>query len=347
MKSVVIHAERDLRVEPAKQAPAPGRGEVSVAVSHGGICGSDLHYYLHGGFGTVRLQEPMVLGHEVSGVISAVGEDVEEVAVGDKVAVNPSHPCGTCRYCQMGAQNQCLDMRFNGSAMRMPHEQGLFRGALTVPATRVERVTPDTDLALAAMTEPLAVCLHAVRQAGSVFGKTIFVSGCGPIGCLAIAAARLAGAGKIIAADISDTPLRLARTMGADRTINLAQDPEALDALKADKGLIDVSFECSGAAPALGSVIGVTRAGGTIVLVGMGGEAPLPVQVTVAKELTLRGTFRFHEEFAQAAKVISDQRLDLSPLLTGVFGIEQSVEAFDLAADKSRAMKVQIRFSED
>ncbi|NIZ13033.1 L-idonate 5-dehydrogenase [Phaeobacter sp. HF9A] len=345
MKAIVIHGARDLRIERMAPAAQPGPGEVQVQVTNGGICGSDLHYYLHGGFGAIRIREPMALGHEVSGVVAAVGAGVEGLAVGDKVAVNPSRPCARCAYCLQGQPNQCLDMRFNGSAMRMPHEQGLFRESLTLPATLVERFAPEADLALAAMTEPLAVCLHAVRQAGSLVGKTVLVAGCGPIGCLVIAAARLAGATRIIATDISDTPLGVARNMGADETHNLASAPEALSPVQRDKGQIDVSFECSGAPQALGGLLNATRAGGTVVLVGMGGDAPLPLQLAVAKELTLRGAFRFHEEFATAARVISEGRIDLRPLLTGVHDADDAVAAFDLAADKTRAMKVQIRFS--
>ena len=345
MKAVVIHGAHDLRIESMAPAAAPAQGEVQVHVANGGICGSDLHYYLHGGFGAIRIREPMALGHEVSGVVSAIGDGVEGLEVGDKVAVNPSRPCTACDYCLRGQPNQCLDMRFNGSAMRMPHEQGLFRAALTLPATLVERFAPEADLAFAAMTEPLAVCLHAVRQAGSLVGKTVLVAGSGPIGCLTIAAARLAGATRIIATDISDTPLGVARKMGAHETINLATTPEGLEPFQRDKGQIDVSFECSGAPQALGGLLTATRAGGTVILVGMGGDAPLPLQLAVAKELTLRGAFRFHEEFATAARVISDGRIDLAPLLTGVLEADDAVAAFDLAADKSRAMKVQIRFS--
>ena len=347
MKAVIIHGAHDLRVESMTPAAQPGPGEVQVQVANGGICGSDLHYYLHGGFGAIRVREPMALGHEVSGVIAALGEGVAGLEVGDKVAVNPSRPCAKCEYCLRGQANQCLDMRFNGSAMRMPHEQGLFREFLTLPATLVERFAPDADLAFAAMTEPLAVCLHAVRQAGSLVGKSVLVAGSGPIGCLTIASARLAGATRIIATDISDTPLAVARTMGADETINLTAAPDGLAPFLHDKGRIDVSFECSGAPQALGNLLIATRAGGTVILVGMGGDAPLPLQLTVAKELTLRGAFRFHEEFATAARIISEQRIDLAPLLTSVLSADDAVTAFDLAADKSRAMKVQIRFSGD
>ena len=135
MKAVVIHQAQDLRIE-ERDGVTPGPGQVAVAIRRGGICGSDLHYYRHGGFGTVRLQEPMVLGHEVSGEISALGHGVSGLKVGDAVAVDPSRPCGTCHYCQAGQQNHCLDMLFFGSAMRFPHVQGAFRQSLLALATQ-------------------------------------------------------------------------------------------------------------------------------------------------------------------------------------------------------------------
>ena len=129
MRSVVIHAAKDLRIED-RPAETPGPGEVLVRIERGGICGSDLHYFNHGGFGAVRLREPMILGHEVAGRIAALGEGVEDLAVGNLVAVSPSRPCGRCRYCQEGKQNHCLNMRFYGSAMPFPHIQGAFREEL-------------------------------------------------------------------------------------------------------------------------------------------------------------------------------------------------------------------------
>ena len=134
MKSIVIHAPKDLRVEETPMQ-APGTGEVAVRLAAGGVCGSDLHYYNHGGFGAVRLQEPMILGHEVAGHITGIGAEVEGLAVGDLVAVSPSRPCGDCIYCNTGLRNHCLDMRFYGSAMPFPHIQGAFREVLVADAS--------------------------------------------------------------------------------------------------------------------------------------------------------------------------------------------------------------------
>ncbi|MWP38387.1 alcohol dehydrogenase catalytic domain-containing protein [Rhodobacter sphaeroides] len=344
MKALVLHAPHDLRLDEIPAAADPGPGEVRVAVSHGGICGSDLHYFHHGGFGTVRLREPMALGHEVSGIVTALGAGVTDLHEGDRVAVNPSRPCGRCDYCRRGLAHHCLDMRFNGSAMRFPHEQGLFRAAVTLPAAQAVRLPAETDLALAAMSEPLAVCLHAVAGAGSLIGKRVLVSGCGPIGCLTILAARAAGAEEIVASDIAAPALAAARAVGADRVLDLAAEPEALEPFAEGKGRIDVVFECSGAPPALLAALRVLRPQGLLVAVGLGPEVALPVTALVAREIRLQGSFRFDAEFATAARAIASGRIDVSPLLTRVLPVTEAADAFALASDKSRAMKVQIAF---
>ena len=135
MKALVIHAAGDLRIEDHPTAD-PGPGEVRVRLATGGICGSDLHYYNHGGFGTVRLREPMILGHEVAGHVEALGEGVTTFTKGQLVAVSPSRPCGACRYCLEGKPNHCLNMRFYGSAMPFPHIQGAFRQSLVAEAAQ-------------------------------------------------------------------------------------------------------------------------------------------------------------------------------------------------------------------
>ncbi|WP_146588735.1 L-idonate 5-dehydrogenase [Puniceibacterium confluentis] len=344
MRAVILHAPRDLRIEDIPDAGQPGTDEVRVTVANGGICGSDLHYYHHGGFGVVRLRQPMALGHEVSGVVSAIGRDVVGLSPGDRVAVNPSRPCGHCPFCRRDQSSQCSDMRFNGSAMRFPHEQGLFRAEVIVPAPQAVRLHPDTDLALAAMSEPFAVCLNAVAKAGSLLGQRVLVAGCGPIGCLTIVAAAHAGASEIIATDIAGEPLRIASRVGAGETIDLTRDAAALDRYRDGKGRIDVVFECSGPAPALRTACELVRPGGQVITVGLGPDIPLPLGLVVTKEIRISGSFRFDREFATAADLISRGRVDLRPLLTGIFPAQDAVRAFEMASDKTRAMKVQLQF---
>jgi L-idonate 5-dehydrogenase len=344
MRAVVAHAAKDLRVETVPDAPPPGPGEVRVKIAAGGICGSDMHYYRHGGFGVVRIKEPMILGHEIAGTVAELGEGVAGLKVGDKVAVNPSSPCGKCSYCQRGTRNQCLDMRFLGSAMRMPHVQGGFRETMTVAAAQAVKVPEHVSLAEAAVCEPLAVCLHAGNQAGPLMGRRVLVTGAGPIGALAVVVARLGGAVEVVATDIADAPLAIAKKLGASETVNTAKDPTALDGWKADKGHFDVLFEASGNQQALVAAFDVLRPGAVIVQVGLGGEMTLPVNTIVAKEFQMRGTFRFDREFELAVQLLAEKLIDVKPLITATLPFGSAVEAFELAGDRSQSMKVQLAF---
>ena len=283
MRAIVAHAAKDLRVEEAAD-PALGPEDIRVRVAFGGICGSDLHYYNHGGFGAVRLREPMILGHEIAGVVEAVGAEARRVKVGDRVAVSPSVPCNHCRYCLEGLQNQCLDMRFYGSAMRFPHVQGAFRESLVCLEAQAHPVADGLTLQEAAMAEPLAVALHATRRSGSLMGRRVLVSGSGPIGALVVSAARRAGAAEIVVTDIADGALGFATRVGADRVINVGKTPEALAAYATDKGYFDALFEASGAEAALRKGIEVVRPRGVIVQLGLGGDMTIPINLITAKE---------------------------------------------------------------
>lgn len=345
MKALVIHPPHDLRVEDVEIQPLQA-DQLRVQVRAGGICGSDLHYYQHGGFGTVRVREPMILGHEVSGAIVEVGRDVTAFKPGERIAISPSRPCGHCRYCLEGKPNHCLNMRFYGSAMPTPHISGAFRQDIVIEAWQAFRVADEVSDGEAAMAEPLSVALHAVRQAGTVLGKRVLVTGCGPIGALLIMVARRAGAVEIVATDIADEALTIAKAAGADRTINTAGDPAALSAYGADKGSFDILFEASGSEKALQGAIDVVRPRGIIVQVGNSGSSmTLPINQITAKELDLRGSFRFHEEFGQALSFLNSRLIDVRPLITASFPFTQFREAFALAGDRSRAMKVQLTFA--
>ena len=343
MKAIVCHAPEDLRLDNF-ETDALGSHQLQVDVAYGGICGSDLHYYQHGGFGTVRIKEPMVLGHEVSGIVRVVGSAVQNFKAGQRIAISPSRPCGQCQYCQKGQHNHCLDMRFFGSAMRFPHVQGAFRQTLVIDASQAYPLNDSLSLSLAALAEPLSVGLHAIQRAGSVFGKQVLVTGCGPIGTLLIGALRRAGAARIVALDIADKPLECARAMGADETINIAKQPEALAPFAVNKGVFDVMFEASGNDRALRNGLDVVAPRGVIVSIGLGGDSTLPLNQLVGKELELRGTFRFHEEFAVAVRFLNEGVIDGRPVISHVMDFDDAIHAFELASDKSQAMKVQINF---
>lgn len=338
-----LYGRRDLRVETADVAK-PGEGEVLVKMAAGGICGSDLHYYQDGGFGTVRVREPIVPGHEAAGYIAAFGSNVFGLALGDLVAINPSQPCGECGFCRQGLATHCLGMQFMGSAMRLPHTQGMFRDWLVVPARQCVRAGKIVGASEAACAEPLAVCLHAIARAGDIRRKQVLVTGAGPIGALVVAAARHAGADTIVATDLADAALERALACGASRAINVSRDVEGLAAYETDKGQFDVAFECSAAEPALRSAIATVRPRGTIVQVGVTGDITLPLNALVGKELHLIGTQRFDTEFALAVDLIASRSIDVRPIISHTLPIDQAVSAFELAGDRSTACKVQLSF---
>ncbi|MCP4791453.1 MAG: L-idonate 5-dehydrogenase [Gammaproteobacteria bacterium] len=343
MKSIVCHGPKDIRIE-EQVSPVAAANQVLVRVAAGGICGSDLHYYNQGGFGDIRLREPMILGHEVAGYVAMLGEGVTDLALGDLVAVNPSRPCGNCEYCASAIYNQCLDMRYYGSAMRFPHVQGAFSQELVVNASQCAKLDADTDPQYAAFAEPLAVALAAVNKVDKLMGKRLLVTGTGPIGALVVAVAKLYGALEVVATDIVDEALARARTVGADQTINVAKNASALDAYSSGKGYFDVVIEASGNEQALRTAVGVLRPRGTLVLLGLGGEVTLPLNQLVAKEISMRGNFRFHEEFFWAAQLINENRIPLQPLLTGVYAVDNAMEAFEMASNRRQSMKVQLTF---
>ncbi len=343
MEALVIHAPKDLRVESVATDKVEA-GQIRVRVRKGGICGSDLHYFNHGGFGTIRIKEPMVLGHEIAGIVEEVAPGVTTIAKGDRIAVSPSRPCGKCTYCQQGLQNHCLDMRYYGSAMRTPHVQGAFRQEIVCDASQAHRLADTISDGEGALAEPLAVALHAVRRAGSLLGKRVLVTGCGPIGALVVLAARRAGAAHIVATDVSAFTLRSALKVGADEAINVGENANGLERFYADKGSFDVLFEASGNERALRGALDALRPRGVIMQVGLGGDMTLPINTIVAKEFDLRGAFRFHEEFAIAVELLNKGLIDVKPLISATLPFRDSGRAFALAADRSQAMKVLLDF---
>lgn len=195
------------------------------------------------------------------------------------------------------------------------------------------------------MAEPLAVCLHAARRAGPLLGKRVLVTGSGPIGALCAIAARRAGAMEIVMTDIADTPGPLMTQLGADRFINTAKDADALKPYAVEKGVFDVLMEASGSDKALVAAFDVVKPQGIIVQVGLGGTATLPINLVVAKEFELRGTFRFHEEFGLGVELLAKRLIDVKPLITATMPFTRAKEAFDLASDRSKSMKVQLAFA--
>lgn len=336
MKSLSIKVSGAGELQLVEETLQEQANKVLVKVTRGGICGSDIHYYQHGGVGDFKLQHPMTLGHEVIGRV---------VETNQRVAINPSKPCDRCQYCLSGRSNQCTDVEFFGSAMRNPHVNGGFSQYLHVAANQLVSYDASINDDVMSFAEPLAVAIHAVNQAGGVIGKRVLITGCGPIGCLIIAACRAAGASEIVATDLSERCRLLAVEMGADSA--LAPDDELLNGYLNNKGYFDVGFEASGAIPALHSAIDMVKAKGHLVLVGMRpGMVDFPLTKSLAKELNIAGSFRFTSEFETSVRWLEKGLINPLPLLTNVMPFNDIEAAILLAADKNQAMKVQITFEE-
>lgn len=339
MEALVLHAPRDLRIE-KHQAMRLMPGQVMVRIEVGGICDSDLSYYTRGGFGAATLAEPIILGHELAGIVEALGPAVLGLQIGDRVAINPSRPCGQCNMCRAGLPNHCRQMRFYGSIVHTRPTQGGFCRDLVCDATQCfpARFAGAAELALA---EPFSVALHAAERAGSLRGKRVLVMGCGPVGALVVAAARLHGARDIVAADVVREKLGIVRGFGARTTFDLAEVP---DGLAAWTDMIDVAFECSGMSDALQNAVRALRPRGTLVQVGIGQDLTLAQGSVVAKELTVLGSYRFHEEFGTAVSLIDSGRAALGSMITHSFPLDDATCAFEAALDRRRAVKVQLTF---
>ncbi len=330
MKSLVIHGKEDIRWDD-REIPEPGAGEVRLRVGFVGICGSDLHYYFHGANGEYTIREPLVPGHELSGVVDL--DSSGRLAPGTPVTVHPA------RY---GASAPGLEDRphlrpggdYLGSAAANPHRQGGASEYLIVEEHMI-RVLPDgLPLERAALAEPLAVALHAVGLAGDVSGKRVLVIGAGPIGLLVVAAAVHAGAGVVGASDVRTEPLDRAQALGATEVALVGRDA-------IENESYDIVFECSGVGVALTQAVRATRRTGTIVQVGMLPNSDIGVNLAplLAKELTIRGAFRFSTEIDDAVRMLAESDA-LDPVISHVLPASDAVNAFTIARDSSASAKV-------
>ncbi|MEA5453811.1 zinc-binding dehydrogenase [Sinomonas sp. JGH33] len=330
MKALVIHAAGDIRWED-RDIPVPGPGEVRLRVRYVGICGSDLHYYFHGANGQYVLQQPFTPGHELSAVVDL--DPSGKLAPGTQVTVHPA------RYGPaMPGLEHHPHLRpggdYLGSAATMPHRQGAAAEFLVV-ADHMVRVLPAAlPLDRAALAEPLAVAIHAVTLAGGLEGKDVFVAGCGPIGLLVVAAAKRAGAASIAVSDLSVEPLDRAAALGARRLLISGRDA-------IDDESCDVVFECSGAAPSLTQAVRTVRRTGTIVQVGMLPNSEIRVNLAplLAKEVTIRGAFRFAEELDDAIAYLAESP-ELDGVVSHVVAAADAAEAFSLARNSAASAKV-------
>ncbi|WP_125614992.1 L-idonate 5-dehydrogenase [Specibacter cremeus] len=341
--AVVAHGKDDLRVE-SVTLREPAADEAVVEIAYGGICGSDLHYWLHGAAGESILRDPMVLGHEVVGVVARGAADGTGPTVGTPVAVHPATPGPgsgkhPARY-PADRPNLSPGCTYLGSAARHPHTDGAFMRYANLPTRMLRPLPANLPLRRAAVVEPASVAWHAVSRAGDVHGQRALVVGSGPIGALAVAVLKRAGAAHITALDMHDVPLGIARAVGAD-TVLKATETDAIAAVEAD-----VVIESSGNHFGLASAIAGAVRGGRVVMVGLLPSGPQPVAISLAitRELELVGSFRFNDEIDDVIAALADGSLAVDPVVTHEYPASRALEAFETARDSARSGKVLLDF---
>lgn len=332
MKALMIHGKDDIRLDEVP-TPEPTGDQVRVKMAFGGICGSDLHYYFEGKNGEFVVREPLCPGHEMSGTVDL--DPSGEYEPGTPVTFHPA-TFGTPEEGLEDKPNLWPNGAYLGSASTWPHTQGAMSEYYLFDKSQLRRLPEGLSLKDAALAEPLAVGLHAIKIAGGVEGKKVLVSGSGPIGLLLVAAAVSLGAAEVTATDVLDGPLERAASVGATRTINVTA--EQIPALT-----YDVAFEASGVPVAITPVMAAVRRAGTVVQVGMLPDEPRPINLAafVSKEITYHGTFRFSDEVDQAVELLaSDPRI--AGVVTHVIPAEDAVEAFETAKNSQISGKVLV-----
>jgi L-idonate 5-dehydrogenase len=316
-------------------------GMVRIRFGAGGICGSDMHYYRHARTGDFVVTSPLVLGHEIAGEVVEIAGSAPGLKVGDRVAVNPSRWCGHCEPCREQRENLCENIFFMSSASKTPHMQGGFSTMFDAVPAQCVKIPDHVPYQAAALAEPLAVCLHAVARAGDISGERAVLFGAGPIGLLTMLAARRAGIADVTVVDIAAAPLAFATRLGANHVVDISGGDEVLK-VQAGAQPFDVAFEVSGTAAGLASAIGAVRRGGIVVQVGNlpGGQIPTPANAVMAKEIELRGSFRFGSEFFTAVELIADGSVDVMALVTAQRPLAGAPDAVRLALDRSQSVKV-------
>ncbi|XP_057661304.1 sorbitol dehydrogenase-like [Diorhabda carinulata] len=331
--SAVLTKVKEIKMED-RPIPIPNSNEVLLQMEVVGICGSDVHYWQHGKIGPFELKKPMVLGHEGSGSVVKFGSNVSNLQQGDKVAIEPGIPCRTCEYCKTGRYNICPDMRFCATP---PYDGNLCRYYCT-DADFCYKLPCGVSLEEGALCEPLAVGVHANKLAKTRIGSICFVQGAGPVGLCTAAVAKAFGASKVLVSDVFDYRLAKAQKLGVADFILNTSDMEELDVSYKVLELLQEephsTFECAGTVSCARMGLHVTRAGGIVVLLGMGAdEISLPFIASLVKEITIIGSFRYVNDYPDAIELLKSKRVDIKDMVTHHYSLEQAIKAFEAQRD--------------
>jgi L-iditol 2-dehydrogenase len=336
MKPGVIEiVERDI--------PTPAKDEALIRVKAVGLCGSDVHYYEHGKIGPYVVEKPIILGHESAGEIVGIGSDVRHLAIGQRVTVEPGVTCGRCNYCKTGRYNLCPDVKF----LATPPYDGAFCEYICIRADFVYPIPDHMSYESAALVEPFSVGLHAVKRGHLQAGESVAILGMGPIGLLAAAAAKSAGAKRIIGVDLEDFRLSAAGKMGATDVINLRNENvrDAIRRLTGDQG-VDVAIETAGNPNALQTALSSVRRGGRVVIVGLSPQEEIAINVPslVDNEIDIYGVFRYANTYPSGVEILASGDIHLNDIITDYFSLDEVPRAFEKARlEKNTTLKIIIK----
>ncbi|MBN2882225.1 MAG: NAD(P)-dependent alcohol dehydrogenase [Clostridia bacterium] len=317
------------------EKPVPGPGEVLIKIEYVGICGSDVHYYEHGRIGDFIVDEPLILGHECSGVVVGMGAEVTGFSAGDRVVPEPGFACNKCEYCKSGRYNLCDRMSF----MATPPIDGALCEYIVYPADMTFRLPENISLMEGALIEPLAIGIYAAQR-GKVFpGARVLVQGAGCIGLVTMLACKAHGASEVIVTDVLSNRLEAALNLGADKTINSLNE-------KSDDSSVDIAIDCVGIEQTVNGSIDAVKKGGIIVLVGMGGEGRIPVNLNraIGKEIDFASIFRYRNIFPTALKMVSDGKIEISGIVSHSFDFKDIEKAMEFVMNnKQNVVKAVIK----
>jgi len=345
MRALVLERVKELALRDIEIDEPLGERDVRIKISNVGVCGSDVHYYLHGRIGSFIVEEPMVLGHEAAGVVAEVGSRVTHLKEGDRVTMEPGIPDPNSRASRLGMYNLDPAVRFWAT----PPIHGVLRPTVVHPADFTFRVPDGVSLAEAAMVEPLAVGMHAAGKARIKAGDVAVVIGSGTIGMLTCVAALAGGCSRVIITDVQQQKLDIAEQLGPVTAVNV-QDQKLTDVVDelTDGWGADIVFECSGNEKAAAGVFDPLCPGGCVVLIGMP-TVPLAFDVVAAqiREARIETIFRYAHVYPRSLSLMGSGKIDVKPLITDTFDFEDSIKAFDFAAESApTSVKVQIALPE-
>ena len=330
MQTAVLTEPGEFAIE-EREEPTPAADEVLIRMREVGICGSDVHYYEHGHIGGKVVEDPLVLGHESAGEVAAVGESVDDLAPGDRVAIEPGVPCRRCDHCKRGEYHLCPDVTFMGT----PPIDGAFAEYVAWPADFAYDLPESVSLREGALCEPLSVGIHACRRGDVGPGDTVCITGAGPIGLVMMEVARAVGASDVVVADPVAKKRELARERGADLAVDPTDTDLAAAVIDHAGDGADVVIEASGAEPAIRSTIDVARRGGTVVLVGLAAEADVPLDVLdlIDSELDVHGSYRYANTYPAAIDLLADDAVDVEGFVDFESPLDDVHDAFERASD--------------